>query len=70
MESLKRAVAAKMQRLDLGIGLTAAGLKSIRTFRQFDDRITAPLHGFRDANDYYTRASCSGVFRARAIGAS
>ncbi|HEX6160630.1 MAG TPA: alpha/beta fold hydrolase, partial [Thermoanaerobaculia bacterium] len=28
-----------------------------RTFWQFDDAATAPLHGFRDANDYYTRSS-------------
>lgn len=29
-----------------------------RTFREFDDRVTAPLHGFRDAADYYARSSC------------
>jgi predicted alpha/beta-fold hydrolase len=28
-----------------------------RTFREFDDVATAPLHGFRDANDYYARSS-------------
>ncbi len=27
------------------------------TFREFDDLITAPLHGFRDAEDYWSRAS-------------
>jgi predicted alpha/beta-fold hydrolase len=27
------------------------------TLRQFDDVVTAPLHGFRDTNDYWTRAS-------------
>jgi predicted alpha/beta-fold hydrolase len=26
-------------------------------FRAFDDAVTAPLHGYRDANDYYARAS-------------
>ncbi len=29
----------------------------IRTLWEFDDRITAPLHGFADARDYYTRSS-------------
>lgn len=29
-----------------------------RTFRQFDDALTAPLHGFASADDYYARASC------------
>jgi predicted alpha/beta-fold hydrolase len=28
------------------------------TFKQFDDRYTAPLHGFRDAEDYWERSSC------------
>lgn len=28
-----------------------------RSFRQFDDAATAPLHGFRDADDYYERSS-------------
>ena len=25
---------------------------------EWDDTVTAPLHGFRDATDYYTRSSC------------
>ena len=28
-----------------------------RTLREFDNVVTAPLHGFRDTNDYWTRAS-------------
>ena len=27
------------------------------TFRQFDDIYTAPIHGFKDADDYWARAS-------------
>jgi predicted alpha/beta-fold hydrolase len=38
--------------------LSIHGLSRIRTFREFDDRFTAPLHGFRDAADYWTRSSC------------
>ena len=37
--------------------LDPSGLNSIRTFREFDDRYTAPLHGFRDAEDYWERSS-------------
>jgi predicted alpha/beta-fold hydrolase len=33
------------------------GLEKIQTFDRFDDRYTAPLHGFRNAADYYTRCS-------------
>jgi predicted alpha/beta-fold hydrolase len=29
----------------------------MRTFWDFDGRVTAPLHGFEDAEDYYRRAS-------------
>ena len=32
-------------------------ISSLRTLEDFDDAITAPLHGYRDAIDYYTRAS-------------
>jgi predicted alpha/beta-fold hydrolase len=32
-------------------------LKAIRTLFEFDDRITAPLHGFEGADDYYHRCS-------------
>ncbi|MDO7903631.1 hydrolase [Pseudomonas sp. K1(2024)] len=32
-------------------------LRNLRTFWDFDGRVTAPLHGFSDAHDYYRRAS-------------
>jgi uncharacterized protein len=34
-------------------------IRSARTFREFDDAVTAPLHGFRDAADYYARSSAT-----------
>jgi len=37
------------------------GMGSIHTIREFDDRITAPYSGFRDADDYYYRASALRV---------
>lgn len=30
----------------------------IRDFKGFDDRYTAPLHGFKNAEDYWSKASC------------
>jgi hypothetical protein len=32
-------------------------MRRSRTLREFDDVVTAPLHGFRDTDDYWTRAS-------------
>jgi predicted alpha/beta-fold hydrolase len=34
-----------------------ADFDSIRTFMEFDNRYTAPIHGFKDAYDYFTRCS-------------
>jgi predicted alpha/beta-fold hydrolase len=35
-----------------------AAVARARTFRSFDDAVTAPLHGFAGVDDYYARASC------------
>jgi len=32
--------------------------EKMRTFKDFDDRYTAPLHGFKDAEDYWRQCSC------------
>jgi predicted alpha/beta-fold hydrolase len=37
--------------------ISHAGYEKIRTFREFDDRYTASLHGFKDAADFYARSS-------------
>lgn len=34
-----------------------ARVEVVRSIREFDDVFTAPLHGFRDAADYYARSS-------------
>ncbi len=38
-------------------GLDVKYLPGIRTLVQFDDRYTAPLHGFENASDYYHKCS-------------
>ncbi|MEO8402014.1 MAG: hydrolase [Gammaproteobacteria bacterium] len=35
-----------------------AALAKMQTIEEFDDKVTAPLHGFASADDYYTKASC------------
>jgi predicted alpha/beta-fold hydrolase len=41
-------------------GLDRAAVMRARTFRQFDDAATAPVHGFTGADDYYARSSSIG----------
>jgi len=33
------------------------GYRTIKTFKEFDDLYTAPMHGFKDAADYWQKAS-------------
>lgn len=40
-----------------------ARVRRARTLRDFDDAVTAPLHGFRDADDYYARCSAGRYLR-------
>lgn len=38
--------------------VNADGIDEIKDFLTFDNRYTAPLHGFKDAHDFYAQASC------------
>jgi predicted alpha/beta-fold hydrolase len=62
LATLKRKVAEKA-RVHRGV-VDAAGVERVRTMREFDDRYTAPLHGFRNAEDYYARSSAKGFLHA------
>ena len=35
-----------------------ANYHSIKTFEDFDNRYTAPIHGFLNAKDYWSKCSC------------
>jgi len=41
-----------------------AEIEAARTLWEFDDAMTAPAHGFRDAADYYARSSSIGFLHA------
>jgi predicted alpha/beta-fold hydrolase len=58
MKTLVAKVEAKATRIP--DELSASGASAIGTFAEFDDRYTAPLHGFRDAADYWQRSSARG----------
>lgn len=55
LESLKRKAQEKLGRFpDLA---HPERITAIRTLQDFDNVVTAPVHGYRDADDYYARAS-------------
>ena len=41
--------------------ITTDGLDIMRTFAEFDGRYTGPIHGFKDADDYWNQSSCISV---------
>ncbi len=55
LASLLAKTREKLARLSMPV--TRREVESIRSLRQFDDRVTARLHGFNGAADYYERAS-------------
>jgi uncharacterized protein len=65
LATMKRKSLAKLQRHP---GLfDPVRLRAARTLREFDDLITAPLHGYRDVDDYYTRASSKPLLAQIAV---
>ncbi|MGM0986002.1 MAG: hydrolase [Pseudomonadota bacterium] len=55
--SLKRKMAPRLSRGELPLSLTPRELESLKSLRDYDEVVTAPLHGFAGAEDYYRRAS-------------
>jgi predicted alpha/beta-fold hydrolase len=58
LRSLRNKVRTKSDLLQAHMDVAAA-LRA-RTLREFDDAATAPLHGFRDADEYYDQCSGAG----------
>ncbi len=59
LNSLKKNALQKQSQLSQVLGIRAETIKALSTLRGFDDLITAPLHGFKGADDYYHK--CSGI---------
>lgn len=55
LKTLRRKAHAKLARFP-GI-VDPAAVDRARSLYDFDDCVTAPVHGFRDAHDYYTQSS-------------
>ena len=50
--------AAKRKFRDLAPLFNPGDLNKIKTLREFDEKVTAPLHGFVNADQYYSESSC------------
>lgn len=60
LRSLIPGALAKAQRFPEQAGFTRPDrILAARTLRDFDDAVTAPLHGFSGADHYYTDSSCA-----------
>jgi predicted alpha/beta-fold hydrolase len=61
LTTMKRKSLAKLSRFpDL---FNRERVMASRTLREFDDLVTAPLHGYRNTDDYWTRASSKPLLR-------
>ena len=62
LQKLKRSLQRKLAAMSLPIDVHDP--RSLGSLREFDERVTAPLHGFAGAEDYYARASCGPWLRS------
>ncbi len=56
LRNLRNHMSHKFEKLGNPIDLD--NLDELKTFWEFDTFVTAPLHGFKNADDYYEKASC------------
>ena len=56
LQRMRRSVAVKFHRRNALIDVDAVA--HARTLREFDDLVTAPLHGFSGSAEYYASSSC------------
>ncbi|WP_106478530.1 hydrolase [Phytohalomonas tamaricis] len=57
LHALRRKLHTKLAQEGFPLKLTAKQVAQLDTFWAYDNEVTAPLHGFTSASDYYQRAS-------------
>ena len=67
LNGLRRRVLRKQELYPEIYKLDRRDLRSLRSLREFDDRIMSPYCGFRDADDYYARAAAANVIDRIAV---
>jgi hypothetical protein len=62
LDKLRRSYRAKLPAHTMPV--SSERLDALDSFRLFDNEVTAPLHGFRDVDDYYGRSSSRQYLQA------
>ena len=59
LKDLNAALSKKYDKFDMNnhLSLKKSEIKNLKTFWEFDGAYTAPIHGFKSAQDYYTKCS-------------
>ena len=65
LSSLKRNALQKHELIHGELAVSYCSIKRVTRLYEFDDLVTAPLHGFKNAQDYY--AQCSGLNKLQRI---
>jgi hypothetical protein len=65
LKSMVTNLCSKMLTIDYEgkLSLTQKQAQKLKSFREFDEYVTAPIHGFRGADDYYQRCSAVGFMK-------
>ncbi|UJF23611.1 hydrolase [Shewanella sp. OMA3-2] len=65
IKRLQKKMLAKLDNHNLvaQMPLNKTELQQLSTFYQFDDKVTAPLHGFNGVDDYYTQSSALSLLK-------
>ncbi len=68
-EHFMRSVCKKIREKNLKkpMPIDVSVLDNLHSLREFDDKITAPLHGFKNADDYYQQASSRQFLKKIAV---
>ena len=66
LRSLKKKALFKIEKFK-NSGISSGAIKKCRNFYQYDNLFTAPVSGFNDAEDYWSKCSCKQFLEAIAI---
>lgn len=64
IKGLRAVFLQKLDVINSQLKMSKQQLYSCNTLFEFDERITAPLHGFKNAEEYYQKSSCTHYLNA------